>query len=95
MDLSLTGVLVGLVLLAVVTVLLVVLFPLIVFLVQLAVIGIAIPLRFLLDRPWTIEAISSDGDLREWRVRGWRASQRHIERVVADLRRGVIPPTAA
>ncbi|MFN2468137.1 MAG: hypothetical protein ABR521_08440 [Gaiellaceae bacterium] len=90
-DLSLGGLAIGLALLVAVTLLAVFLLPLLLFLVQLAVVLLAVPLRFLLGRPWTVEALSSDGARHEWLVRGWRASGRRIDRIAHALEVGRDP----
>jgi hypothetical protein len=80
-----------------------ILIPVLFFGAELIVLGalLAIGLvgRVLLRRPWVIEASSSDpltpGRRLEWRVVGWRKSERLIEQVVSDLAAGREPPQSA
>lgn len=87
-DFSLTGALFWIAAVAVLTVLVLLLLPILVFVVELALIGLAIPARFLLGRPWTIEASSSRGDELEWSVSGWQRSRRFIRDLTTAIERG-------
>jgi hypothetical protein len=74
---------------ALIAVALILLFLSLVFLVLEAIVLAAAAL--VLGRPWTIEAVTNGPppERREWRVRGWRASQRAVEEVAAQLRGGL------
>lgn len=62
-------------------------------LVLLIVLGLGS--RFLLDRPWTIEALPDDGDPLSWRQAGWRASADRRDEVATLLESGITPPPDA
>ena len=64
------------------------LFPLIAFLVELALLPAAVLLAL---KPWAVEATTAGppAEYRKWRVRGWRASKRAIEEVAGELAAGV------
>jgi hypothetical protein len=73
-----------------------VLIPLLLFGVELVIVGCllaaGILARLLLGRPWLIEAQLIDGArILEWQVSGWRRSQRLIEQVASDLEAGREP----
>ena len=85
--------------LAVVVVVLVVI-PLLLFGLELILLGAAIAAgiftRTLLGRPWIVEATPLDGDAEHlgWRVAGWRRSKRVIDEVAASLAAGRDPAPA-
>lgn len=85
------AVLVGIVVFAVV------LIPLLLFGIELILLGLLIALgilgRGLLGRPWVVRATptSGDGGALAWRVVGWRRSARVIEEVAASLTNGQLP----
>jgi hypothetical protein len=97
-----SGVLIGL---YVAVVLILLLLPLILFGIELIVLGwlvaVGLVARVAFRRPWVIVAKTSSqvaGDLvLEWRVSGWGASREAIDRVVEDLAAGREPdfPQAA
>jgi len=74
--------------------------PLVFFGVELIILGALLAAgvvsRVFLRRPWVVEATSSDpltpGRRLEWRVVGWRKSDKLIDQVVADLAAGREPP---
>lgn len=51
----------------------------------------AIGSRVLLQRPWTVEAVSDAGDRITWEVVGWRASGERRDEVVEMIRAGITP----
>jgi hypothetical protein len=86
----------GLLIAAAVAVVVLILIPVLFFGVELIVVGAllaaAVVSRTVLRQPWVIEARSTDpltsGHQLEWRVRGWRRSEKLIFEVVADLSSG-------
>jgi hypothetical protein len=86
---------------AVVAVILVVL-PLLLFGIELIIVGVVLAAtllgRVVAKRPWVIEARSLDpwaaDRVLEWRVTGWRRSQRLIDEIVSDLATGREPNPA-
>jgi hypothetical protein len=89
----------ALALLAVVVVAIVVV-PLVLFGVELILLGLLVAAgiagRALLGRPWLVRAtpINSGLDALNWRVVGWRRSNRVIEEIVASLGTGRDPRPA-
>lgn len=83
-----------------VAVIAVVVVPLLLFGVELIVLGLVIAVgivgRALLGRPWVVQAVPVDGDAQAvaWRVSGWRRSARVIEEIVAALDAGRDPVPA-
>ncbi len=88
------AVLVGIVVFAVV------LIPLLLFGIELIVLGLLIALgilgRGLLGRPWVVRATPDGGrgGALAWRVVGWRRSARVIDEVAASLTNGQLPAPA-
>jgi hypothetical protein len=62
-------------------------------LVLLVLVGILT--RFLLDRPWTIEATPDDGEALTWQATGWRSSGERLGQIIALLQSGITPPPDA
>ncbi|HYJ66778.1 MAG TPA: hypothetical protein VEX15_03870 [Nocardioidaceae bacterium] len=62
-------------------------------LVLLVLVGILT--RFLLDRPWTIEATPDDGEALKWQATGWRSSAERLSQVATLLESGITPPPDA
>jgi hypothetical protein len=84
---------IGIVVTAVATLAVFVLFvvPAVVFVVELLLVAVAIALgavgRIVLRRPWTVEArVRGTNEGREWKVVGWRASGRLVERMADRIR---------
>jgi len=73
-----------------------ILIPLLFFGAELVILGALLAAglisRTLLRQPWVVEARSTDpltsGRRLEWRVRGWRNSEKLIAQVVSDLSAG-------
>ena|SRR5215472_5106017 len=86
----------GLLLAAAVVVVVLILIPVLFFGVELVIVGTLLAAglvgRTVLRQPWVIEARSTDpltsGRQVEWRVRGWRKSEKLISEVVDDLSSG-------
>jgi hypothetical protein len=80
-----------------VAVIVVVVVPLLLFGIELIVLGLVIAAgivgRTLLGRPWVVRAVPVDGDAHvlAWRVSGWRRSARVIEEIAAALDAGRDP----
>ena len=80
-----------------------VLIPILFFGLELIIVGVllaaGVVARTVLGQPWVVEAVSSDplspGRQLEWRVRGWRRSQRLIAEVAAELEAGNEPSTVS
>lgn len=87
-------VLLGVVVVAIVVV------PLLLFGVELILLGLLVAAgivgRTLLGRPWIVQASPLAGETEDssWRVVGWRRSNRLIDEVVASLRAGLDPSPA-
>lgn len=77
-----------------------VLVPLLLFGVELIIVGVAIALgmlgRLFLGRPWVVaaECLDSPGTGFAWRVSGIRRSQRVLDQVAAALEAGATPEPA-
>lgn len=79
-----------------------VLIPVFFFGLELIIVGVLLAAgviaRTLLGQPWVVQARSIDplssGRRLEWRVRGWRRSQRLIAEVAAELAAGQEPSAA-
>jgi hypothetical protein len=56
----------------------------------LALTGVAA--RVVFRRPWVIELADDDGQVRTWRVVGWRASSRKLDEIEQVLRIGLPLP---
>jgi hypothetical protein len=75
----------------------VILIPLLLFGIELIILGLLIALgilaRALLGRPWVVKATPADGGPGEmtWSVSGWRRSHRVIEEVAGALAAGADP----
>lgn len=74
----------------------VVLIPLLLFGLELVLVGVllaaGILARALLGRPWVVQALGEDGRALTWQVSGWRRSALAIEQVAASLAAGLDPP---
>jgi hypothetical protein len=87
--------------LAAVVAVVLVLIPVLFFGLELIILGVLLAAgviaRTLLGQPWVVQATSTDplssGRRLEWRVRGWRKSQRLIAEVAAELVAGHEPST--
>lgn len=89
-DLPIVGVIVVVVLAVVFTIgALVFVLPALLFVVEVLILvlaaGLAVLGRVLFRRPWTVEARSSSGERREWKVVGWRASGALVDQVAHHL----------
>lgn len=86
--------------LAAVVVVAIVVVPLLLFGIELIVLGLLVAVgvvgRTLLGRPWVVQAVpAADGtDPLTWRVVGWRRSGRLIEEVATSLEAGFDPAPA-
>lgn len=67
-----------------------VLFGLEVLLIVLVIVPTAVA-RFVLRRPWRVEAQSSDGQRREWRVKGYQDAGRLRDTLQAEFDLGLDP----
>jgi hypothetical protein len=91
------GIVLGLVALVAVTVVVVLLLPLLILLAELLVIlgaaAVGLFARFVLGRPWVVEAVPDAAGVQplSWRVSGWSASRRAIHQVAEALRSGLEP----
>jgi hypothetical protein len=78
----------------------VVVVPLLLFGIELIVLGLVIAVGVvgltLLGRPWVVRAVPVNGDAQivAWRVNGWRRSARVIEEIAAALDAGRDPVPA-
>jgi hypothetical protein len=79
------GLLVSILVVAVLAVLVVVLLPVILFVLE---IPLVLALVFVVRRLWIVEAVSSGGTRRAWRVRGWLRSRRAVREVARELETG-------
>jgi hypothetical protein len=57
----------------------------------LGVFGAGIVARFLLGRPWSVEAVSSSGERREWKVRGFGGAGQLRDSLQAEFDAGLDP----
>jgi hypothetical protein len=89
----------GVVVLIGVVVIALVLVPLILFGIELLILGcilaIGVVSRSIFGKPWTVTAAPAKGneDTAVWRVRGWRKSAELIDLICTNLRSGDGPPT--
>ena len=88
------GILIGLVLLAAVSIAIFILLPAIVFVVEIVFVVLALAAA---RRPWRVRAttLGPPFEEHEWHVRGWRRSKRAVEEVARELEQGVEPAPAA
>jgi hypothetical protein len=68
-------------------------FPILVFLVELLVFAVAVAavvaVRVLLRRPWTVEAVASEGGIvRRWRAADLGTARRAVHQIAGALERG-------
>jgi hypothetical protein len=47
--------------------------------------------RFVLRRPWSVEAVADDGTRREWKVKGYRDAGRLRDALAGEFSRGLDP----
>ena len=47
--------------------------------------------RFVLRRPWSVEAVATDGTRREWKVKGYRDAGRLRDALAGEFSRGLDP----
>lgn len=47
--------------------------------------------RFVLRRPWSVEAIAADGTQREWKIKGYRDAGRLRDSLAGEFSRGLDP----
>jgi hypothetical protein len=80
------GIVFSIVATVVLAVIVVALLPLILFLLE---IPLVLALVFVVRRLWIVEAVSSGGTFRAWRVRGWLRSRRAVREVARELETGV------
>jgi hypothetical protein len=57
----------------------------------LGVFVVGLVARFVLRRPWLVDAHSSTGERRQWAVRGFRAAARVRDELAADFASGLHP----
>jgi hypothetical protein len=86
----------GLIVAAVAVAFVLVIIPIILFGFELIIVGCVLAIGIVgstfLGRPWTVVAKSSAGQVREWRIRGRRASAALIDRICTDIQAsGQIP----
>jgi hypothetical protein len=78
----------------------VVLIPLLLFGIELIIVGFVIAVgiagRSLLGRPWVVQAtpVDNPAGALSWKVRGWRRSRRLIDEVATSLANGLEPAPA-
>lgn len=89
----------AIVLLGAIVVIAIVVVPLLLFGIELILLGLLVATgilgRVILGRPWLVQALPTNGgaDVLNWRVSGWRHSSNLIDEVAASLEAGLNPGT--